>query len=805
MAATDSEDRVADFSSRGGQLNPGKPDVAAPGVGVFSAWPDGGYQVLNGTSMATPHVAGAAALLKQASPDATLDELKQYLTTTAVPLAEQVPNYDSGWGRIDVDAAYLLAQDGGIVTGTVTSSASGKPLSGAVVTIKETGRKLTTDKSGRFETRLLSGEYTLTADAFLFNTSAPLTVTVAPHETTLADIALEPAHAGSLQGRVVDIFGRPVISAAVSVELPSGPLTTRTDTDGAFFFEQIPTGRRTVKAEDSRIAPVSAGVTLEDGVTSELLLTAHRTIIAEAQLGAFNSRDVRLAAAPNGALTVAAVNGNEFDRYTPNLFTFDSQGRYGWTARLGDNINNVAVSANGQRIAVTHERNDWWFPGDGEFSVERFGEAKDVNEPWPAPSAQVTETGISLLDAAGNVLFTIPTQYAWGDLALSGDGSRVVYWSGESLQVWDDSGTLLVDESLPRGADQMVLSEDGQRLAMVSWDGVSLYNLGEHQVALTHQYDLQEFSTAKAAAFSADGSVLVVGYAGRWTPENRRPPGQVRAFDKTGKLLWSAETDRNVEQVAVSADGRTVAAGSIGGTLYTIDGQSGRMLFKKSLGTGDSQVLVAVSPEGDRVAAAYAAYHQTEVYDLKGGVRYSQFTETQPVALAGYDNLTRLVVAGPAIPDTRMTPMEVVVMDTPDAAYVDFAHRGAGPVAAGTLRIAEYGQDYYYDMALLRETGELRLVYQAAPEAGATPAAADGFRIQATVTGSSRVVLTLGDGKTFFLSAKGQPYAEAASRETAASVIDLTSLVQAGVVEWSLQSDAGGPAFEPGLFVIRRY
>ncbi|KAG9405033.1 hypothetical protein AC1031_004132 [Aphanomyces cochlioides] len=85
VGATDSSDKLASFSSKGATKDKRvKPDVSAPGQSVRSAWYTGNtaYNTISGTSMATPHVAGAVALILAAKPGATYDTVYSLLTKT---------------------------------------------------------------------------------------------------------------------------------------------------------------------------------------------------------------------------------------------------------------------------------------------------------------------------------------------------------------------------------------------------------------------------------------------------------------------------------------------------------------------------------------------------------------------------------------------------------------------------------------------------------------------------------------------------------------------------------------------------
>lgn len=104
IGATDSNDAIASFSSRGPAVwKTGsfvKPDILAPGVKVKSSFPGNKYSELSGTSMATPHVAGVVALMYQLQPTLTVDQLATVLKNTATKVGQDPNTYGSG--RIDI-------------------------------------------------------------------------------------------------------------------------------------------------------------------------------------------------------------------------------------------------------------------------------------------------------------------------------------------------------------------------------------------------------------------------------------------------------------------------------------------------------------------------------------------------------------------------------------------------------------------------------------------------------------------------------------------------------------------------------
>ncbi|MEH1101091.1 S8 family serine peptidase [Micromonospora sp. CPCC 205561] len=122
VGAVDKQDALAPFSSTGPLARTGalKPDLTAPGVGITAARSqqaagEGAYQSMDGTSMATPHVSGAAAILAQRHPDWSGQQLKDALMSSAKGLGDEYRPYQVGTGRLDVAAA---------VRGTVRATGS---------------------------------------------------------------------------------------------------------------------------------------------------------------------------------------------------------------------------------------------------------------------------------------------------------------------------------------------------------------------------------------------------------------------------------------------------------------------------------------------------------------------------------------------------------------------------------------------------------------------------------------------------------------------------------------------------------
>ncbi|MFC7307655.1 S8 family serine peptidase [Streptomyces monticola] len=232
VGAVDDSDKLAGFSSRGPRIGDGaiKPDVTAPGVDTTAAAAPGsvldqevgqnpdGYLTISGTSMASPHAAGAAALLKQQHPDWKYTELKGALTASAKP--GKYTAFQQGSGRIAVDQAIkqtVFADPVSVSFGVAQwPHTDDQPIT-KKVTYRNTGTKditldLTatgTDPQGK------------PAPAGFF-TVATKQVTVPAGGTASADITADPKLGGTVDGSysayIVATGGGQTVRTAAAVE-----------------------------------------------------------------------------------------------------------------------------------------------------------------------------------------------------------------------------------------------------------------------------------------------------------------------------------------------------------------------------------------------------------------------------------------------------------------------------------------------------------------------------------------------------------------------------------------------------------
>ncbi|GAA1567548.1 S8 family serine peptidase [Kribbella sancticallisti] len=177
VGAVDGTDKLAPFSSWGPRVGDGglKPEITAPGVDIlaarsqYAAEGSGSYQLMSGTSMATPHVAGAVALLAAQHPDWTGEQLKNAIVSTAKATPQYTP-YQAGNGRLDIAATSKA-------TVFATTSAYSGFHAWPVAVGKNVDRVVTYTNTGDAPVVLNLSTQVTDAPAGLFTLSAP-TITV---------------------------------------------------------------------------------------------------------------------------------------------------------------------------------------------------------------------------------------------------------------------------------------------------------------------------------------------------------------------------------------------------------------------------------------------------------------------------------------------------------------------------------------------------------------------------------------------------------------------------------------------------
>jgi subtilisin family serine protease len=234
VGAVDLDDQLAGFSSRGRQGGGLKPDITAPGVGVVAAKVGGGQVAMSGTSMATPHVAGAAAILAGQHPDWQAGQLKTALMGSAKPNGSVL---EQGAGRVDVakaSAATVFASLTSIDNGTVQWPHGDDEPIATTVTYTNTGAEpvtldFTADVTGPDGSRAPQGMFTFTPDRLTVPAGGQATANV------VTDTSVEAAD-GAYSGAITAAGGGQSVRTPITVtrEAESYDMTVRfVNHDGA--------------------------------------------------------------------------------------------------------------------------------------------------------------------------------------------------------------------------------------------------------------------------------------------------------------------------------------------------------------------------------------------------------------------------------------------------------------------------------------------------------------------------------------------------------------------------------------------
>ncbi len=240
VGATNGRQEVSSFSTKGSHIS-----VSAPGENIYSSVPVemGSYDIYNGTSMATPHVTGAIALLLgEHSAELNYSQIKSRLEKTALDIGSYGYDENSGYGIIDL--VRFLNNDATDKYGSLAVSVTyyGEPLSGAEVMLldqqKNVIRNLHTDGTGTIIMHNIdSGTYLVRVNAYGTIVEQANVVINVGNLTRVDFSDIAPLLPTALEGYVVDSRGGTGVSGAaltITSETTGSVFNTITDDNGHF-------------------------------------------------------------------------------------------------------------------------------------------------------------------------------------------------------------------------------------------------------------------------------------------------------------------------------------------------------------------------------------------------------------------------------------------------------------------------------------------------------------------------------------------------------------------------------------------
>jgi subtilisin family serine protease len=265
VSATNSADELAWFSSTGLEV-----ELAAPGVDIYSTYKDGGYATKSGTSMASPHVAGTAALVWKAYPLLLNNDIRTQLQNTAEDIG--LLSTEQGYGLVDADEAVEVSLDTGNIEGKVTDEADAA-IEGATVVVEGTDLSDITNEGGYYLLENVPVEtYDVIASADDYY-SKTATVTIVKDETITQDFTLQAIPTYLVSGTVTytDAENSYVLEGVTVTIEETGQLDTTGD-DGAYAISDVKEGAYKITAVKEGYSSQDKNVTVGADITVDFTL-----------------------------------------------------------------------------------------------------------------------------------------------------------------------------------------------------------------------------------------------------------------------------------------------------------------------------------------------------------------------------------------------------------------------------------------------------------------------------------------------------------------------------------------------------
>jgi thermitase len=435
VAATDASDARASWSSYGDWV-----DVAAPGLSIYSTLKDNGYGYKSGTSMASPHVAGLAALVFTTVSDTNGDgKLNNEVRSRIEATCDYIGVTGIGYGRINaaraVSSVPVLV---GKISGQVTNTKDGSTISG--VQVSDGSRTALTNATGSYTIyNVPVGGYQVVASKKGYETSS-LTVTVLLGTTAVANFSLKQTVVpGSFTGSVTDAKdGSPLVGATVT----DGTRTATTDAAGKYTIPDVPPGTYQVTASEEGYDSSTAGVSVTSATIVLLNFSLSPMIVAPIAPGSIagSVTDAKDGSPIVGAAVTDGIRTATTDAAGKYTIADVPSGSYGVTAsKEGYQSSSLTVTVLSGTTAVAN------FPLSQIIVLGSItGSVTDAQNGSPIVGATVTDgTRTTTTDASGKYAIADVPPGTYG-VTASKDG----YESVTSTVTVAAGGTAVVDFSL---------------------------------------------------------------------------------------------------------------------------------------------------------------------------------------------------------------------------------------------------------------------------------------------------------------------------------------------------------------------